>query len=68
MQTLIDKSGGDDSLQGVWINNPQNLEQEWEFIPKKQFGENAILEKDTAWRSILAGNKGIIELKKNIKI
>ena len=61
MQTLIDKSGGDDSLQGVWINNPQNLEQEWEFIPKKQFGENAILEKDTAWRSILAGNKGIIE-------
>jgi hypothetical protein len=69
MQTLIDKSGGNDSLQGVWINNPQNLEQEWEFIPKKQFGKNTIngeeifsvLEEDTAWQSIVAGNKGIIE-------
>jgi hypothetical protein len=69
MQTLIDKSGGDDSLQGVWINNPQNLEQEWEFIPKKQFGKNTIngeeifsvLEEDTAWQSIVAGNEGVIE-------
>ena len=61
MQSLIDKSGANDSLQGVWINNPKNLEQEWEFIPKKQFGENTILEKDTAWQSIVAGNEGVIE-------
>lgn len=49
-QKLVNQYG-DDTMEGVWITDKQNLSGSWKFIPKTQYGN----ENSTAWRTFVAG-------------
>lgn len=51
-QKLIDQYA-DDSAEGVWITDKQNMAGSWKFIPKQVLGG----EGESAWRMIVAGNE-----------
>ena len=51
-QKLIDQYA-DDSVEGAWITDKQNMAGSWKFIPKQVLGG----EGETAWRMIVGGNE-----------